>query len=124
MNRLPAVEYTKEARRDLDRCRQFLRRHSPANAWQRTREIVGAIRRIRENPEMNPVRRMDPDTGLHLRRCNVAQFVIVYVYFGPEPSKPRGLISLRAFRHAGEEDVFWEVRDSASWPEPTRGATR
>ncbi len=110
----PRVSYTQEARRDFDRCRQFLRRHSPANTWRRTREFFTAVRRIVENPELNPVRKVDPNTGLHLRRCNVAQFVIVYVYFKPDAREPSGLVSLRAFRHASEEDVLWEVREDVS----------
>jgi plasmid stabilization system protein ParE len=113
MNRLPRVDYTREARREFDLCRQLLRRHSPDQAWDRTREIVGAVRRIRANPEMHPVRTIDPLTGLALRRCNVAQFAIVYVYFGPSPTVPFGLVSLRAFRHARREDVLWRVRENA-----------
>jgi plasmid stabilization system protein ParE len=87
MNRLPRIKYTKEARRDFDQCRHFLRRHSPATAQRRIREIIRAIRRIRENPEMRPVRQVSTETGLPLRRCNVAQFVIVYVYFQPSSAK-------------------------------------
>jgi plasmid stabilization system protein ParE len=114
MQQPPRVRYTKEARRDFDRCRQFLRRYSPANVWRRTHEIVSAVRRIVENPEVTPVRKVDAVTGLHLRRCNVAQFVIVYVYFKPDALNPHGLVSLRAFRHASEEDALWEVRECES----------
>jgi plasmid stabilization system protein ParE len=111
MKRLPRVEYTLEARRDFDRCRHFLRRHSPENAWRRTRDLVSAIRRIRQQPELRPVRAVAPDGALPLRRWNVGQFVIVYVYFKPDAAEPSGLVSLRAFRHAREEDVLWDVRD-------------
>ena len=114
MKRIPRVRYTEEAGRDFDRCRHFLRRHSPENAWRRTRQLLSAVRRIRENPEINAVREISPKTGLLLRRCNVAQFVIVYVYFRPSALEPDGLVSLRAFRHASEEDVFWEVHEQAA----------
>jgi hypothetical protein len=58
------------------------------------------------------VRTIEADnTGLPLRRCNVGQFAIVYVYYRSNTSEPKGLVSLRAFRHAAEEDVLWEVRE-------------
>ena len=120
MKQPPRIRYTDEARQDFERCRQFLRRHSPDTVSRRTRELFSAVRRIVENPELNPVRKVDPDTGLHLRRCNVARFVVVYVYFAPNALEPAGLVSLRAFRHASEEDVFWEVRECASADALTR----
>jgi plasmid stabilization system protein ParE len=113
MKRPPRLKYTKEARRDIERCRQFLRRHSPFDVLRRTRELVSAVRRILENPELHPVRKIDRDTGLHLRRCSVAQFVIVYVYFRPDALEPNGLVSVRAVRHASEEDTLWSVREQA-----------
>jgi plasmid stabilization system protein ParE len=108
------ISYTKDARRDLDHCRQFLRHHSRSSTRRRTREFFDAIRRIAENPELSPVRTIDSDTGLHLRRCNVAQFVIVYVYFPPSAREPAGLVSLRAFRHGRTENVLWRVRENTS----------
>ena len=111
MKPLPTLDYTKDAHRDFKRCRQFLRRQSPRSASRRRREMMNAVRRVRANPEINPVRKVDPVTGLHLRRHNVAQFVIVYVYFKPDASEPNGVVSIRAVRHAGEEDVLWEIRE-------------
>jgi plasmid stabilization system protein ParE len=114
MNLPPRVSYTKEARRDFDRCRDFLRRDPRANIRSRTRDFFNAVRRIAENPEINPVRKIDRGTGLQLRRCNVAQFVIVYVYFKSTAQEPYGLVSLRAFRHASNEDVLWGVCENTA----------
>jgi hypothetical protein len=67
---LPRLEYTDEARRECKRYRQFPRRHSPLSVTRRTGEILDAVRWIRANPEINPVRRVASDTGLRLRRQN------------------------------------------------------
>ncbi len=42
---------------------------------------------------------------------NVAQFVVVYAYFGPTPSLPHGEVSIRAIVHASEGDTWLEVRE-------------
>jgi len=107
----PRIRYTVEARRDLRRCRQFLRRHSPGSVRFRMRELMEGVRTLREFPEMNRVRQAIPGSALPLRRHNVGQFVIAYVYLRPNESEPNGLISLRAFRHAGTEDALWMVRE-------------
>lgn len=62
---------------------------------------------------MNRVRQVIPGSSLPLRRRNVGQLVIAHVYFRPTDLEPSGLISLRAFRHAGMEDALWAVRESA-----------
>ena len=112
MARLAKVEYTADARHDMKRCRQFLRRRSPGNVTRRIRGVMSAIRTVSATPKINPVRKVAPETGLHLRRHNIAQFAIVYAYFEPGASEPRGLLSIRAIRHAGEDDVFWGVREA------------
>jgi plasmid stabilization system protein ParE len=109
---LPRIRYTVEARRDLARCRQFLRRHARGSVRHRMRELMEAVRTLREFPEMNRVRHVIPGSALPLRRHNAGQFVIAYVYFRPSESEPHGLISLRAFRHGGVEDALWTVRES------------
>ena len=109
----PRISYTVEARRDLRRCRQFMRRYSPDGVRSRMRELMEALRILREFLEMNRVRQATSGSKLPLRRHNVGQFVIAYVYFRPDESEPSGLISLRAFRHAGMDDALWMVRESA-----------
>ena len=111
MKLLPALEYTLDARRDLRQCRQFLRRHSPGTVTRRLRELANGVRAVCEFPEMNRVREVLPGTGFELRRHNVGRFVIAYVYVRPDPAPPRGLVSLRGFRHAGMQDALWMVHD-------------
>lgn len=114
MRSLPELDYTADAHRDLQRYRRFLRRHSPTNVRRRMRELVDAIRMIREFPEMNRVRRALPDSGLQIRRYNAGQLVIAYVYLKPSESNPKGTVSLRGFRHAGMEDALWMVREASA----------
>jgi plasmid stabilization system protein ParE len=52
MTSLPRISYTSDARRDLRRCRQFLRRHAPASVRARMRELMEGVRTIREFPEI------------------------------------------------------------------------
>lgn len=72
---------------------------------------MDGVRVVREFPEMNRVRYIDDSTGFHFRRYNVGQFVIAYVYFKPDDSEPRGVVSLRGFRHASMRDALWGVRE-------------
>lgn len=123
MNSRPRLDYTVDARRDLQRCRKFLRRNSPGNVSRRLRELMNGVRAIQEFPEMNRVRLVEPDTALPIRRHNVGQFVIAYVYFKPDEVEPRGVISLRAFRHASMQDALWAVREGHAGDSPEPGWT-
>jgi len=107
--------------RDIKRCRQFLRRKTAGRAIDRIHEVMRSVRWLRENPCINPVRKIDPRSGLQFRRHNVDQFVLVYVYFSPTEKSPGGIVSIRAIRHAREEDVFWGVRDSGAAGIEARG---
>ena len=106
---------------DIKRCRQFLRRKAAGRAIDRIHEVICSVRGLRENPCMNPVRKTDPRNGLQFRRHNVDQFVVIYVYFRPSAEAPNGLISIRAIRHAREEDVFWGVKVSGAAGAEPRG---
>jgi plasmid stabilization system protein ParE len=113
MHSRPKVEYTDVARREFRRCRQFLRRRSPNTVTRRIRELMNGVRTVRDFPKLNRVRHVDPTTGFQFRRYNVGQFVIAYVYFEPDESEPRGVVSLRGIRHATVHDALWEIRERA-----------
>ena len=111
MKALPEITAMPRVRRDIARCREFLRHRKNARPLQRIREVFQAIRLLRKFPEMNPVRRIDPETGLSFRRHNAGQFAVVYVYFRPSVELPNGLVYLRAIFHASEEHGHLRVRD-------------
>ena len=69
------------------------------------------IGRALTRPESNPVGAWRSQTGLKLRRCNVAQFAIVYAHIPPNDRFPRGIVSIRAVRHSRVEDVFVGVKE-------------
>jgi plasmid stabilization system protein ParE len=115
------LRWTRRVNRDITRCRQFLRRTTAGRPIDRIHEVLRSVRWLRENPCINPVRRINARNGLPFRRHNVGQFVIVYVYFSPTPQLPDGMISIRAIRHAREEDVFWGVKDSEATSVRPRG---
>ena len=62
-------------------------------------------------PESNRVGSWRPETGIELRRCNAAQFVIVYAYLWPSTRYQRGVVSIRAVRHSRVKDVFLGVKE-------------
>lgn len=103
--------FENRARRDLDQCRKFLRRKANSRPLERVREIMKAVRLLRENPKLHPVAAISR-VGLPLRRRKAGQFVVVYSFFEPTPSAPNGLVSIRAIRHGREEDVFHGVEES------------
>jgi hypothetical protein len=61
--------------------------HSATNKLSRGANNVNCVQLcsvfslLRSAAPVTPVRKVDAITGFHLRRWNVAQFVIVYVYF-------------------------------------------
>jgi hypothetical protein len=77
---------------------------------ERVREIMNAVRFLREHPALHPIAGISR-IGLPLRRRNAGQFVVVYSYFEPSPSEPRGLVSVRAIRHATEQDVLLGIEE-------------
>jgi hypothetical protein len=50
-------------------------------------------------------------SGIWLRRCKAAQFVIVYTYLPPSDPNLPGVVSIRAVRHARSENVFSGVKE-------------
>jgi len=110
------LDYTSRARRDMNDCRNFLRRKSGSRPLERVRDILNAIRFIQEHPRLYPVAGFSL-SGLELRRRKAGQFVILYSYFGPTPADPDGVVSIRAIPHASREDVLLSVH------EPRRNGT-
>jgi hypothetical protein len=111
MKNEPKLSRMPRVRQDMRRCRQFLRRKESGRATKRIAELMEGIRRLRVNPRLYPVRKVDAETGIEYRRHNVAQFVVIYSYFGPSPSRPHGEVSIRAITHASEGDIWFEVRE-------------
>src|SRR5262245_15038992 len=103
------IEYTPRAREDLRQARHFLRRHA-GHPRARMREILQALRSIRDFPKLRPVEGLSL-MGLELRCRRAGKFVIVYSYFEPAVSDPGGFVSVRAIRHVAEEDVRFGVEE-------------
>jgi hypothetical protein len=74
------------------------------------RDIATAMRFIQENPLLYPVIGISL-LGLELRRRQAGQLVILYSYFEPSPTDRDGVVSIRAIRHANEEDVLFGVNE-------------
>jgi hypothetical protein len=75
------------------------------------RDIANAMRFIQENPLLYPVIGISL-LGLELRRRQAGQLVILYSYFEPSPMDRDGVVSIRAIRHANEEDVLFGVNET------------
>jgi plasmid stabilization system protein ParE len=114
----PRLEYTPRARQDLRQARHFLRRHSD-RPQARVREIIRALRFIREFPKLRPVEGLSL-LGLELRYRRAGRFVIVYSYFDPSTSDPDGFVSIRALRHVSEEDVRFGVEEHREFEQDRR----
>ena len=111
---------TSRARRDLADCVHFIRRHPRGKPADRRRDILWEMACIAEGPEHRRVEIMRA-SGVYLRRRSAAQFVIVYAYFKPTKSRPKGLVSIRAIRHRRVRDVFLGVRDTSGEAPPQYG---
>ena len=111
MKPLPQLSLMPRAREDLRRCLEFMAGYRWGRPDDRERDIADGTRRILLNPEGSPARSRRRKLGLKLRRCNAAQFVILYVYVHLSALFPRGMVSVRAIRHGSERNVFWGVRE-------------
>jgi hypothetical protein len=114
---LPYLHVMPRVDADIDRCLEFVARQPRGKPDDRRFDIGRGIANVLARPEGNRVVAWRPLTGLELRRCNVAQFAIIYAYLRPTEGFPRGVVSIRAVRHSRVKDVFAGVRE----PEPDYG---
>jgi hypothetical protein len=96
---------------DIKRCLAFIRQQPWGKPNDRKLDIRFGIEKALARPEANRVGSRRPETGIELRRCNVAQFVIVYAYLRPSTRYQRGVVSIRAVRHMRVRDVFSGVKE-------------
>jgi plasmid stabilization system protein ParE len=108
----PTLQFTDQAKREINSCRLFLHRTPGSQPERRIREIYKAARILPYAPKLYPVEAVHPVTGLQFRRKIVGQFTIVYSYLEPTASPPRGIVSVRAVRHGASEDVLFRVEES------------
>jgi hypothetical protein len=101
--------------RDIKQCLAFVRRQPWGKPSDRKLDIRRGIEKALARPEANRVGSWRPETGLELRRCNAAQFVIIYAYLRPTVRFDSGVVSIRAVRHSRVEDVFSGVREPVVW---------
>jgi hypothetical protein len=101
---MPRVE------RDIRRCLGFVGRQPWGKPDDREFDIYRGMEMACAYPESNHPELRRTDTGIWLRRCNVAQFVIVYTYLSSRNPDLPGVVSIRAVRHRRVEDVFAGVK--------------
>jgi hypothetical protein len=111
---LPYLHVMPRVDKDIKQCLNFVARQPWGKPSDRELDICLGIEKALARPEANRVGSWRPETGIELRRCNAAQFVIVYAYLRPTVRFARGVVSIRAVRHSRVKDVFSGVR------EPTR----
>jgi hypothetical protein len=98
------------------RCVAFIARHEWGRPIDRARDILQGVGEILRDPLINRVKSRRRKPGLEYRRHNAAQFAIIYVCVSPSALFPRGMISIRAIRHASERNVFWGVKEPPAEP--------
>ena len=108
---LPYLHVMPRIDRDIEECLDFVARQPRGKPNDRKLDIRLGIEKALARPEANRVGLWRPDTGIELRRCNAAQFVIVYAYLRPTARFARGVVSIRAIRHSRVEDVFSGVKE-------------
>jgi hypothetical protein len=96
---------------DIKGCLDFVGRQPWGKPSDRESDIRRGIEKVCACPDANPPELRRAGTGIWLRRCSVAQFVIVYVYLPPSDRNLRGVVSIRAVRHRRVEDVFAGVKE-------------
>jgi plasmid stabilization system protein ParE len=100
------------AKQDLRALLKFIGRQPLGRPADRHHDIEACIQEICERPTVSKVYVRRRDTCIELRRRDIRQFAIVYVYFPPDAVNPHGLVSIRAIRHRRIRNVFTGVRES------------
>ena len=108
---LPYLHVMQRIDRDIKRCLDFVAQQPWGKPNDRELDICLGIAKALLRPESNHVSSWRPETGLELRRCNAAQFAIVYAYLRPTDRFASGVVSIRAVRHSRVEDVFSGVKE-------------
>jgi hypothetical protein len=108
---LPYLHVMPRVDRDIKQCLAFVRRQPWGKPRDRQLDIRRGIEKALARPESNRVGSWRPETGIELRRCNAAQFVIVYAYLRPTVRYANGVVSIRAVRHCRVEDVLSGVKE-------------
>ena len=116
MTLLPMLHWMPRVERDIRRCLGFIERQPWGKPDDRELDIYRGIEAVCSRPEANRAELRRADTGIWLRRCRAAQFVIVYAYLPSTDPNLRGVVSIRAVRHMRVEDVFSGVKEK-----PTAG---
>jgi hypothetical protein len=98
--------------RDIEQCLAFVARQPWGKPRDRMLDIRLGIEIALDRPAARPVGLWRAESGIWLQRCSTAQFVIVYAYLPPTIRFPRGVVSIRAVRHARVRDVFAGVKES------------
>ena len=122
MKRLPPyLHVTPRVDRDIDDCVAFVARQPWGNPNDRRLDIRRGIERALALPEANHAEVWRAPQGFWLRRCNAAQFVIVYAYLPSSDSSAPDVVSIRAVRHSRVKDVFSGVKEPTTAYLPTPG---
>ena len=107
----PILHWMPRVERDIEQCVDFIRRQPWGKPKDRLLDIRRGIAKARANPESNRPELRRADTGILLRHCTAAKFVIVYTYLPSKDPNLPGVVSIRAVRHMRTETVFDGVRE-------------
>ena len=111
MKQLPFVHMMPRIDRDIRECLAFVGRQPWGKPHDRRWDIQRGLKRAVTQPEANHPELWRASSGIWLRRCNAAQFVIVYAYLPPKDDFSVGVVSIRAVRHSRVKDVFAGVKE-------------
>lgn len=113
MKQLSYVHVMPRIDRDIRECLAFIALQPWGKPHDRRWDIWRGIKRAVTLPEANHAEVPRASSGIWLRRCYVAQFVIVYAYLPPKDDFSVGVVSIRAVRHSRVKDVFAGVKEPA-----------
>lgn len=123
MTQLPILHLMPRVERDIRQCLDFIGRQPWGKPNDRALGIWRGIEEACRRPESHRIEVQNSDTGIGLRRCRVAQFVVVYAYLASnDPSLPR-VVSIRAIRHQRVENVFLGVKEPPAEHSATHSPT-
>jgi len=106
------IKWTRRARLSFVELLAHFRSHEYGDPIARGREILAAVKRLRYAPARCQV--MHIRRGTEFRRLIVSRrFFVYYIYFPPDTTRTRGVVSVRSVKHGAQRRPFAGVREPA-----------
>jgi hypothetical protein len=111
----PMLHWMPRVKGDIKRCLDFVGRQPWGKPDDREFDIYRGMEMACAYPKANHPELRRRNTGIWLRRCNAAQFVVVYAYLPSRDPDLPSVVSIRAVLHSPVGDFPVDIEDPSAY---------